>query len=88
MNPSSPKTHWSVLKGFLINKKILCTPPLCHYKFIIDFKAKSELFNSFFSKLCSVIGNGTKLPSDLVYLTNDKLPVVRVATPLKIPKIS
>ena len=42
-------------------------------KFITDFKEKAELFNSFFSKQSSIIDNGSKLHSNLVYHSNEKL---------------
>ena len=42
-------------------------------EFITDFKEKAELFNSFFSKQCSIIDNDKKLPSNLAYHTNEKL---------------
>ena len=50
MNPiTSVKTYWPILKGCLNDKKIPCIGPLFHdNKFIIDFKEKAELFNSFF----------------------------------------
>ena len=38
-----------------------------------DFMEKAGLFNSFFSKQCSIIDNSSKLPSNLVYYTNEKL---------------
>ena len=47
---TSPKSYWSILKTFVNKKKIPCIPPLLHQdKFIIDFKDKAELFNSFFA---------------------------------------
>ena len=62
----SPKSYWSILKTFLNNKKIPCIPPLFHNgKFIMDFKEKTELFNDFFSKQCSLVNNNSKLPSVL-----------------------
>ena len=74
MEPTtSAKTYWPILKRFLNDKKIPCILPLFHDKFITDFKEKAELFNSFFSKQCSIIDNGSKLPSNLVYHTNEKL---------------
>ena len=75
MDPTtSAKTYWSILKRCLNDKKILCIPPVFHdNKFIIDFKEKAELFNSFFSTQCSIIDNGSKLPSNLVYHTDEKL---------------
>ena len=43
-----------ILKCFLNNKKISCIPPLIHNnKLVTDFK-KSELFNSFFAKICTL----------------------------------
>ena len=45
-------------------------PALFHdSNFISDFKEKSELLKPFLSKLWSIIDNGSKLPSDIVYLT-------------------
>ena len=45
VNKINPKCYWSILKSFRDNKKIPCIPPL-----IVDFKEKSELFNSYFTK--------------------------------------
>ena len=72
------KTYWSLLNRFLNNKKIPLIPPLFHEnKFVIDFKEKAELFNSFFAKQCSLIKNSSKLPSLLHYLTDNRLSSVR-----------
>ena len=74
---TSAKTYWSILKRFLNDKKNPYIPSLFHDKFITDFKKKAELFNSFFFfflKQCSIIDNDSKLPSNLVYHTNKKLP--------------
>ena len=35
-------------------------------RFATDFKKKAELFNSFFAKQCTVINNGSSLPSGLL----------------------
>ena len=71
---TSAKTYWSVLKRCLKDKKIPCIPSLFHdNKFMTDSKEKAELPNSFFSKQCSIIDNGSKRPSNLVYHTNEKL---------------
>ena len=62
------------MKIFLNNKKIPLIPPLFHEtRFIIDFKEKAELFNSFFSKQCSLITNNSKLPTNPSYLTDKPL---------------
>ena len=52
------------IKTLLNGRKIPMIPLLIHdNKFITDFKEKSEIFNSFFSKQCSLIYNGSTLPS-------------------------
>ena len=75
MEPStSPKTYWSVLKSFHNNKKIPCIPPIFHEnRFVTNFKEKAELFNSFFAKQCSIIDNGSEIPSFLHPKTDKSL---------------
>ena len=67
MKPStSPKTYCSVLKYFYNNKKIPCIPPIFdENRFVTNFKEKTELFNSFFAKQCSIIDNSSEIPSFL-----------------------
>ena len=49
-------------------------PTLFHdNKFITDFKVKSEIFNPFFAKQCSLIDNGSTLPSLLPLITEKSL---------------
>ena len=49
-------------------------PPLLHENlFITDFKEKAELFNSSFSKQCSLIRNDSELPTSLTFYTNNRL---------------
>ena len=53
---TSSKAYWSILKTFLNDKKIPCIPPVFHNnKFVIDFKEKAELFNTFFAEQCSLL---------------------------------
>ena len=55
---TSPKAYWSILKSFFGDKKIPIIPPLfCNNEYITDFKDKANIFNSHFSKQCSVISN-------------------------------
>ena len=69
---TSPKCYWILLKTLLNGRKIPCVPPLYHdNKFITDFKEKSGISNSFFAKQCSLIVNGSTLPS-LFPLTAEK----------------
>ena len=57
----SSKAYWSILKSFLIGKKIPCIPPLFeNNEYITDFKKKAELFNSFFANQCSLINNNSQ----------------------------
>ena len=73
----SSKAYWSLLKGFLNNKKIPLIPPLFHEnRFITDFKEKAELFNSFFAKQCSLIRNDSDLPTSLNFYTDNRLSTV------------
>ena len=62
------KAYWSLLKGFLNNKKIPIIPSLFHEnRFLTDFKEKAELFSSFFAKQCSLIRNDSELPTSLTF---------------------
>ena len=61
---ASPKCYLNLLKTPLNGRKIPCIPPLFpDNKFITNFKEKSEISNSFFAKQCSLIDNGSTLPS-------------------------
>ena len=42
-------------------------------KFVTNFLEKAKLFKSFFSKQCSLINNGSTLPTHIQYLTNNRL---------------
>ena len=51
-----------------------CIPPLIHdNKFITKFKEKSKIFNSFFTKQCSLIDNGSTLPPLFPLITERSL---------------
>ena len=64
----------------LNNKKIPLIPPLYHDNcFKTDFKEKAELFNSFFSKQCSLISNNSSLPNYINYTTEKRLSTVALS---------
>ena len=75
---TSPKSYWSILKTFLYNKKIPCIPPLLHENiFIIDFRRKAEIFNTFFVKQCSLINTSSVLLTTLTMKTRESLSTIR-----------
>ena len=68
----SSKAYWSLLKGFLNNKKIPLIPPLFHEnRFITDFKEKAELFNTFLDMQCSLIRKDSEPPTSLTFYTDN-----------------
>ena len=70
------KCYWSISKNFL-NNKTPCIPPLIHNnRFVVDFKEKSELFNSFFVKQCTRIETGSNLPTQILRRTNESLNTI------------
>ena len=71
------KAYWSLIKMLLNNKKIPLIPPLYYdNRFITDFKEKAELFNSFFSKQCSLISNNSAFPNYINHTTEKLLSTV------------
>ena len=76
----SSKAYWSLLKGFLNNKKIPLIPPLFHENcFITDFKEKAELLKSFFDEQCSLIKNDSELPTSLTFYNDNRLSAVSLS---------
>ena len=71
--------YWSLLKFFLNNHKTPAIPPLFHNnRFVPDFMEKAELFNSFFTKQCSINKKDSKLPPRLHFLTDKRLSTVKL----------
>ena len=71
------KAYWSLIKMLLNNKKIDLVAPLYYDNCLItDFKEKAELFNSFFSKQCSLISNNSSLHNYINYTTEKRLSTV------------
>ena len=89
------KFYWSTLKMVLNNKYILSIPALSHQnKYVIDFKEKAKIFNSFFSEQCFLMNNSTKLPSTFLekaekiissisFSSNDIAKIIRDLDPNK-----
>ena len=58
-----------------------CIPPLLHNgKFIMDFTEKTELFNDFFTRQCSLVNNNSKFPSVLTKNTCQSLSTAEFST--------
>ena len=77
---TSSKAYWSIVKIFLNDKKIPCIPPVFHdNKFVIDFREKAELFNTFFAEQCSLPKNNSELPKNLLFLTEKRLSNVQIS---------
>ena len=69
-----PKTYWSILKTFYNDKKIPLIPPLLiKDKFVTDIKTKADIFNNFFAEQCTPLQNDSKLPPNLMFLTQSRL---------------
>ena len=63
------------MKIFLNNKKIPLIPPFLYVTcFISAFKQKAELLNDFFSNQCSLINNNSKIPTNLIHVTDSVYP--------------
>ena len=74
---ASTKVYRSLLKTYLINKKIHCIPLIFYENdFVIDFQKKAEIFNEFFEKKFTVVPNSSKLPSLFIRKTNKYLSTV------------
>ena len=75
----SSNAYWSILKSFLVGKKIPCIPPLFeNNEYITDFKKKAELLDLFFANQCSLINNNSQLPRTLSYRKNERLYSIKI----------
>ena len=81
------KLHWFLLKYFSKQKYSLIPPLIHENKFITNFLEKAKLFNSFFSKQCSLINNGSTLPTHMQYLTSKRLSSINFSQEDDIAKI-
>ena len=77
MNPTiSSKVYWSILKTFL-NKKVPCIRPIYqNNNYITDFKEKTQIFNDFFAKQCTLVENSSKPPANSSKRTNNLLSTI------------
>ena len=74
------KAYCSLIEMLLNNKKIPLIPSLYYdNRFITEFKEKAELFNSFFSKQCSLVSNNSSLPNYINFSTDKRLATVALS---------
>ena len=70
----SSETYWSILKSFLTGKKVPYFQPIFHEnRFITNFRAKAELFNTLFANECSLVRNSSVIPTDFELFTDKSL---------------
>ena len=70
------KTYRFILKGFYNGFSLLIAPLLVNNKFMTDFKTKANIFSDIFSRQCTPLANGSKLPENQVYLTKSRINLV------------
>ena len=68
------KKYWSTLKQFLNVRKTPKIPPIRNDRNVLvsDVSEKADIFNSFFSRQCSLIDTGSVLPPEQ-FLTDSRL---------------
>ena len=75
LNPkTAPKTYRKILKTFVNETKILLIPPLLvGNQPVTDFLVKANLFNDYFSQQCTTVDNGSSIPPNITFATEQKL---------------
>ena len=64
-------------KKFSKYQKIPCIPPIYHNnKYTAAFKEKTQIFNNFFAKQCTLVKNTSKLPIDSSKSRNNLLSTI------------
>ena len=64
-------------KKFSKYQKIPCIPPIYHNnKYTTAFKEKTQIFNNFFAKQCTLVKNTSKLPIDSSKSRNNLLSTI------------
>ena len=78
---TAAKTYWSILTTFVNSSKIPLMPPLsAGNRLVTDFLAKTNLFNDFFSKLCSTKISNSTLPINLTFETGNRISTFDLCT--------
>ena len=62
-----PKKYWSIIHRLLNKRKIPQIPPIHHNNVVItDTSQRADIFNSFFTKQCSLLNTSSVLPQPKV----------------------
>ena len=76
----SLKCYWSLKKTLQNRKKVPCVPPIYHNnnnnRYVIDFKEKCQLFNSYLSEQCILLKNIITLPNTYFKYANNILDTI------------
>ena len=76
---TAPKGYWTILNRSIFNKKIPAIPPLfVDGNFISDFRAKENIFNNYFTSICTPIKNVSVLLPPFSYKTNTRIDSFKV----------
>ena len=68
------KTYWEILKTFVNGTKIPLIPPLLvGDQLVTDFLVKANMFNDYFSQQCTTVDNGSSIPPNITFATEQKL---------------
>ena len=68
---TSSKIDWLIMKTFFNGKRV--PPLLFNGAFVTDFEEKVKIPNSFFGKQCTLVSNNSVLPSDVTYMTEERI---------------
>ena len=76
---TSPKAYWSILKSFFCDKKTPIIPPiLINGEYITNFKAKADIFNTYFSNQCTLLNTSSVIPNVQVLPLNHRISTLHV----------
>ena len=78
---TAPKTYWKIFKTFINGTKIPLIPPLLvGNQLITDFLVKANLFNDYFSQQYMTVDNGSSIPPNITFATEQKLSTLEFCT--------
>ena len=71
---TAPENYQKILKTFVNGTKIPLIPPLLvGDQLVTDFLVKANMFNDYFSQQCTTVDNGSSIPPNITFATEQKL---------------